>query len=635
MVVNRRTLVLAALVALWLVSGCDQVVQNYYQPPTPQPVEPTPSRSEPVPERTRVLSICLGDEPDSLFPYRDFSRSARIVRQALYDGPIDRVDYQTHPVILTSMPSQANGLVRIQEVQVQPGERIADARGELTLLTAGTVYRPAGCLGQDCAQEYQGVKPALLDQVVVDFELIPGLTWSDGEPLTAADSVYSYQLARSLFSVEGGQFRTRELNFTASFRAQGDHRLRWKGVPGFHSLFDYGEAFYLPLPEHRWGGMPLEDLLRSEEVNERPLGWGPYRVEEWVKGDHLSLVSNPRYFRAEEGLPTYDRLVFRFLSSSGAALQAFRAGECQAVVDDEGLVDLLSVLDPYQSRGDLEVVFLSSGAWEQLSFGIQTRADHPPVLADRRVRQAAAHCLNRAALVAADPEAGRVAHSYLPAQHPAYHQGIQTYDYQPRRGRELLDAAGWVQQENSPYRAAQGVQGIPDGSPLTVTYHVFQSWEGTPPVNRVVKDLQGCGFQVEVIAQPPEDFLAPGPDGPVFGRQFDLAQFAWTTGGYHLCGLFLSSEVPGPYPGHPKGWGGGNAPGYQNPEFDRACQQVLTTLPDHPGTGAANWTAQQIFGEDLPVLPLFFQRRAVITRFGAGQAYEGSDIPLWNIEELP
>ena len=43
------------------------------------------------------------------------------------------------------------------------------------------------------------------------------------------------------------------------------------------------------------------------------MGWGPYTVKEWVKGDHIELEKNPLYFRAGEGLPAFDKLIYRFL----------------------------------------------------------------------------------------------------------------------------------------------------------------------------------------------------------------------------------------------------------------------------------------------------------------------------------
>jgi ABC-type oligopeptide transport system substrate-binding subunit len=42
------------------------------------------------------------------------------------------------------------------------------------------------------------------------------------------------------------------------------------------------------------------DLLTAPEATQKPIGWGPYVISEWVKGDHITLQKNPKYFRAAE-----------------------------------------------------------------------------------------------------------------------------------------------------------------------------------------------------------------------------------------------------------------------------------------------------------------------------------------------
>ena len=54
-------------------------------------------------------------------------------------------------------------------------------------------------------------------------------------------------------------------------------------------------------------------------------GTGPFKLAEWVPGDHLTFVRNDGYWQA--GLPYLDRVVFRVLSDAGAMENAFRAGQ--------------------------------------------------------------------------------------------------------------------------------------------------------------------------------------------------------------------------------------------------------------------------------------------------------------------
>ena len=151
------------------------------------------SDPEPSPAPPRILTICLGDEPDSLFLYGDLSRSAAIIRQAIYDGPIDVIDQQASSVLLSEIPSLENGLVQVQEVELLAGQQMVDAQGNQTLLASGVVYRPAGCGSSECWQEYSGSGSILVDQVLVTFPFRLGLEWADGNPLTPEDSIGNWR----------------------------------------------------------------------------------------------------------------------------------------------------------------------------------------------------------------------------------------------------------------------------------------------------------------------------------------------------------------------------------------------------------------------------------------------------------
>jgi peptide/nickel transport system substrate-binding protein len=102
------------------------------------------------------------------------------------------------------------------------------------------------------------------------------------------------------------------------------------------------------------------------------------------------------------------------------------------------------------------------------------------------------------------------------------------------------------------------------------------------------------------------------------------------------CYLYTLQEIPGAYPEFPKGWGGANPSGYSNPDFDRACQQALFTLPEMPEHRQAHYLAQSIFTEDMPVLPLYQRLKLVAARPDfCGLALDSStESGLWNLESL-
>ena len=77
--------------------------------------------------------------------------------------------------------------------------------------------------------------------------------------------------------------------------------------------------------------------------------------------------------------------------------------------------------------------------------------------------------------------------------------------------------------------------------------------------------LAQCGVQVDLVTQTLQEYLAAGPDGAVFGRRFDLALLAWSSAAEPPCQLYLTSEIPGPYPAVWAGLGRGKRSGVQQP----------------------------------------------------------------------
>jgi peptide/nickel transport system substrate-binding protein len=381
---------------------------------SPVPLQATEA-SIPTPPPARLLTICLYHEPRSLFFYEAISASEQSVLAAIYDGPIDVKDFSPWPVILEKLPSLADGDAILQPVEVGRGDLIVDGNGNQANLGDGVLYRPSGCTEQACALTYSGTDPVQMDQLVLYFKLLPDLMWSNGTPLTATDSVYSYEVAKSLYP----SALPEQVSRTASYKAQDELSVEWKGLPGFMDGL-YQTKFFSPLPQHAWAGIPATELPAHELSSRLPLGWGAYEIEEWAAGDHISLRANPNYFRAGEGLPHFNNLVYRFVSDSFEALSAVQAGECDLVEPtngfDSGAADWLQL----NEAGQISLVYQPYQAWEVLQFDLSPLdAERPAFFVSREVRQAVAMCIDRQALVE-QLSAGRmqVADLYVPPLHP-------------------------------------------------------------------------------------------------------------------------------------------------------------------------------------------------------------------------
>ncbi len=625
------TLLCGLIFGLSLLVACSQ---PHAPSPTPTP-EPTLTAT-PVPPRQ--LTVCLGQEPASLYPLDNPSSAARSVLAAVYDGPMDTNSYGVQAVILEHLPSIENGDAQLFSKSVYIGDEVVDASGTPVTLAVGVKIRPAGCHSDACVIEYDGTSEIQMDQMQVTFNLLPGLTWSDGEPLTAGDSVYAYQVTADPAS-SGSKYL---VNRTRSYEAADETTIQWWGKPGFIDP-TYFTNFWSPLPKHLWSQFPVDQLAETDESARTPLGWGAYVIQEWVAGDHITLTKNPRYFRAGEGLPKFDILTFRFVADPGAAISDLLAGTCDILDPSLRLDGQVGLLRSMAEQNQLQALFTTLPVMEELALGIQPASydngidagsDRVDFFGDVRVRQALALCLDRQQVVDSVLSGlSTVPNSYLPPEHPLYNPNVSTYSFDVAAAGQLLEQAGWMDVDHDPStpRQAWGVAGIPSGTPFEVNYVTTNAVQRQQVSTILTTSLAQCGIKVNLQVLDATTLYAPGPDGVLFGRNFDLAEFAMgSTGIEPPCDWYTSSEVPNAA----KSWVGTNVSGTSNPAFEAACLESRQSLPDDPIHAAAYAQAQSIFAEDLPVIPLYWRVKTAATRadlchFSLDPTAASS---LWNIE---
>jgi peptide/nickel transport system substrate-binding protein len=350
------------------------------------------------------------------------------------------------------------------------------------------------------------------------------------------------------------------------------------------------------------------------------------------------MVRNAHYFRASEGLPHLDRVMFRFVGSSTQAAEELLAGECDVVTQDLLAEVPLSVLSEAVETGQVRLIASPTGEWEHLDFGVQPVrwSGRVPFFADKLVRQAVAQCIDRQRVAEEAFPSGdaAVANSYIVPEHPLY-AGDQLHQWasDPEGGRSILEAAGWQDTDGDGIREARDVTGIRSGTPFSVTLLTTEGDAARRNAAEILEEnLAGCGIDLAITYLPPEDFYADGPDGAVFGRQFDLALFSWLNGPDAPCSLYLSTEIPN----EDNWWATSNNPGYASEAYDEACRAALSALYGTEAFVRNHREAQRILSHDLPVLPLYFVPRlvAVNTQVEGVVLDPGQLTPFWNIESF-
>ncbi len=605
-----------------LLSACSAAIEeSTREDSTPTPVvllpEPEPSATATAVPRV-TFTVCTVELPGSLFVYDGRHNTAKTLTLAmLQESPFAYENDELVPVILDSVPALSNGDVRLESLTLQRGQTVVDAKGELVTVQAGILVRPSGCRQSDCAITWDGEAPLEMDRMVIDFTLRDNLTWSDGAPLTAQDSVFSYQLASSP-EAPGLQWAEGR---TQAYTATGEHTLRWVGRPGFTSA-DFGLFFWPPLPSHLFSGLESwTDLAQDARLANAPLSYGPYALVS-REGGMFRFEPNPYYDGsgvAGDDRPILDELNIKAIEGgAGAAWQAIQSGDCDLLDPSFGIEGDPSLLQSVVDDEGFELLVIPGGTWTQLVFGIQPASFDTffnPVLNERTdffsnalTRQGFAQCLDREGMLAVTiHNLGSLWPSFIsPIQSQLSAQDQIVFD--PQVGRGLLEEAGWIDHGNDPETPLQAlnIATVQNGRPLSLELLVDQSGFHQDLAEIVRSSLGSCGIEVNLRELPANQLYAPGPDGPLFGRAFDLALLTWQPMWEPDCSLYQSWRIPTA----DNAWIGTNIAGLADEGYDRACLDAAFALPDERAEGLIQ--AEKAFLSTLPSVPLFARPDVVV-----------------------
>lgn len=635
-------LLLAALIGVFFLSGCN--LMRLLNPP-PTPITPTPE-----PLMLTELTICLGYEPRSLYPYQASSQAAQEVLQAIYDGPIDILGSgQSEPVILKKMPSLSDGSAYFTPVSISDGDEVVNTYGDLVALQSGTRVFPSGCTSPSCTVAWDGTSELQVDQLTATFELLDGLKWSDGQPLSASDSLYAFQVA----SDPATPISKRTVDQTASYTVVNDTTVEWVGKPGLVTDA-FGQYFWAPMPEHAWGEYTAGELLEAEEVNRSPLGWGAYVVDEWQPGAYIRLQKNPHYFRSHEGLPAFDFLTFKITNPNGDTnisnlkfdrepfkLFNLDIGSFHNTIKEEGCdlisttaemrdqLSVLNILTNYYQAPSVNIYKREKGNQDILFFNLRDTYDSfdsnlskmKNPLTNTELRMAIEYCM----------DSQKVNEKVFYGFNDLFIDKNIIPAFNPAKGSEMLEGLGWIDHDGDKNtgRIISNSHEIPDGTSLTFSYLINDSADDIASALIYKESLSECGIDIIIKPVPPEQFWNPEADTSIYKGQFDLAQVKWSLPIINPCAFLITSDIPDKENRN----AGLNFTGYSNPIIDTQCAflEELTLEEERQQILA---TIRQIIAREKLMLDLYSYREMLITRSDFCIASASKEIDLIYIEEF-
>ncbi len=428
--------------------------------------------------------------------------------------------------------------------------------------------------------------------MAVTYTLPADAQWGDGTPITTADVVFTWEVGRhpdTGFTAAEGFRRILSVDIVddKTFTLHQDRvSFAYNAINDFRLLPKHLEAAAFADP-----ATYKANSLYNRAPTTPGLWFGPWRLADITPGSQVVLERNPHWWGKA---PAFDRVTVKAVENTAALEATLLSGGIDMISGEVGLgADQALAFE--DRHGDRFAILYQPGLfYEHLDLNLER-----PVLADRRVRQALLHAIDRETVVA------RLFGGKLPVADTSvspldwvHDDALSAAAYDPARAKALLDEAGWTP-------GPDGVR-MKDGARLSV---VLQTTAGNRTRERVEQVLQSMWKAVGV-----EAVIRNEPARVLFGetttkRKYDGAVlFAWISSPENVPRTTLHCDE---IPTAENAWIGQNYTAYCDPEMDALIDAIETEL-DRDKRQVLWHRLQEIYARDLPALPLWFKAEPYI-----------------------
>jgi ABC-type transport system substrate-binding protein len=257
-------------------------------------------------------------------------------------------------------------------VDVAVGDTVYNADGEPEALAAGTRVVVDGA-----TVEYDGSSALQLPQLVVKYELNP-YTWSDGTPGSIEDVKLAYQIN---CDPNSGATTFNTCDSFANVEYAEDGSLSWTVTtwPGAQDPFYDVMPFSISpkaavYPSHQvvsdgrnLKDIPAEEWLTLPEIAEKPLSYGPFYIDEWIRGQSITLKANP-YYEPGTGV---DEIIVIFVTDTNQAVAQLLNGDVDYLEKATlgGGAEVQTLVDA-AAEGRVNIEIIPSPTWEHIDMNM-------------------------------------------------------------------------------------------------------------------------------------------------------------------------------------------------------------------------------------------------------------------------
>ncbi len=419
------------------------------------------------------------------------------------------------------------------------------------------------------------------DHLGLEVRLRSGLRWSDGADLTADDICFSFEVARDArVGWQGGAWKA---HIETCERLDAE-RVRFVFATVYPDQFMDANAGFI-VPAHRLRHVAREQWARASDARQ-PVGCGPFRLAAWEPSVRLVFERNPYYLGARR--PYLEQVELVVIADPLERVQALRDGRIDFLpqVPETAAADLRTAA----AAGTSDVV-VHSVRGRQYDFVCYN--PHHPALAERDVRRALALAVDRDAIIRTFCSGfAEIFESPMVPILWAYDADAPLTPYDPRLGRELLDACGF----------RTGPDGVRSRDGVRLEFELATNADSarrTGAAEALVAYWRVVGVQAHLRLEERGALLAR-----LDARQYEAALSGWRAR--------LKPDLE-PMWGTSSVGGKTNRVDYSNPEVDRLNAEALR-CPDVGQARSLFARAQRLVAADHPYTWLYYLHDVAATR---------------------
>ena len=421
------------------------------------------------------------------------------------------------------------------------------------------------------------------DGLTWTFHLNEGITWHDGEPLTAEDVAFTFN-----YIIEN------EMSAYISF--MGDIEKAVAVDPYTVKVICTRPRANLPrvwfpiVPKHIWSKISPQDAGKKFENPPPVIGSGPFQVVEWKRGRYVRMVANKDFWL---GPPTADEVFFITYQNADTMVADLKSGALAGIASFPQ-----AQYEPLKNTPGVKVEEASLFGWTYLAFNCYDSPDSKghPVLRDPDFRRAIEYAIDRESIVqTAYYGHATPGYTFMPTgvwSDPDYGwqppDGVRR-DFDPAKANQLLDEAGYIDSDGNGIREYRGEDIVLRLWALT------GDMEGQNAVKLAAGWLRDVGIKARISVLDEGVYYDAiwNYDGDTFAPDFDIYYWQWGNGYYdpgQTLDCYTTAQI--------EGW---NEMAWSNPEFDRLDREQNVTLDENERAELIK-QMQQVMYEDCPVI---------------------------------